>query len=126
MNHANGGAAASGANAHEVPDKLLALTTEAFAFASRERAEGMARQWLAGVLLSNSNEQSVVARSLALELAAERAVPEGDNGLRPAGPCDERAATRGRCRNRRASGAWRWRGSGGVKGDEPSVERLQK
>ena len=29
----------------------------------------MARQWLAGVPLSNSNEQSVLARSLALELA---------------------------------------------------------
>jgi hypothetical protein len=69
MNHANGGAAASGANAQEVPDKLLALTTEALAFTSRERAEGMARQWLAGVPLSNGNEQSVLARSLALELA---------------------------------------------------------
>jgi hypothetical protein len=69
MNHANGGAAVSGANAQEVPDKLLALTTEALAFASRERAEGMARQWLAGVPLSNRNEQSVLARSLALELA---------------------------------------------------------
>ena len=69
MNHANGGAAASGANAQEVPDNLLALTTEALAFISRERAEGMARQWLAGVPLSNSNEQSVLARSLALELA---------------------------------------------------------
>ena len=69
MNHANGGAAATGANAQEVPDKLLALTTEALAFISRERAEGMARQWLAGVPLSNSNEQSVLARSLALELA---------------------------------------------------------
>jgi hypothetical protein len=69
MNHANGGAAASGANAQEVPDNLLALTTEALAFISRERAEGMARQWLAGVPLSNSNAQSVLARSLALELA---------------------------------------------------------
>jgi hypothetical protein len=29
----------------------------------------MARQWLAGVALSNSNEQSVLARALALELA---------------------------------------------------------
>ena len=36
---------------------------------SRDRAEGMARQWLAGVALSNSNEQSVLARALALELA---------------------------------------------------------
>ena len=69
MNHANGGAAATGTNAQEVPDKMLALTTEALAFISRERAEGMARQWLAGVPLSNSNEQSVLARSLALELA---------------------------------------------------------
>ena len=69
MNHSNGGAAASGANAREVSDKLLALTTEALAFISRERAEGMARQWLAGVPLSNGSEQSVLARSLALELA---------------------------------------------------------
>ena len=69
MNHANGGVRASGANAPVVPDKLLALTTEALAFVSRDRAEGMARQWLAGVALSNSNEQSGLARSLALELA---------------------------------------------------------
>src|SRR5882762_6443841 len=70
MNHANGGVRVSGANAPVVPDKLLALTTEALAFVSRDRAEGMARQWLAGAALSNSNEQSVsLARSLALELA---------------------------------------------------------
>lgn len=69
MNHANGGVSASGANAPVVPDRLLALTTEALAFVSQDRAEGMARQWLAGVSLSNSNEQSVLARSLALELA---------------------------------------------------------
>jgi hypothetical protein len=69
MNHANGGVRVSGANAPVVPDRLLALTTEALAFVSRDRAEGMARQWLAGVPLSNSNEQSVLARSLALELA---------------------------------------------------------
>ena len=69
MNHANGGVRAGGANAPVVPDRLLALTTEALAFVSRDRAEGMARQWLAGVPLSNSNEQSVLARSLALELA---------------------------------------------------------
>ena len=69
MNHANGGVRASGANAPVVPDRLLALTTEALAFVSRDRAEGMARQWLAGVTLSNSNGQSVLARSLALELA---------------------------------------------------------
>jgi Protein of unknown function (DUF2786) len=68
MNHANGGAAVNGANAQDVPDRLLALTTEALAFISRERAEGMARQWLAGAL-SNGSEQSVLARSLALELA---------------------------------------------------------
>ena len=37
MNHANGGVRASGANAPVVPDKLLALTTEALAFVSRER-----------------------------------------------------------------------------------------
>src|SRR6516165_9503941 len=30
---------------------------------------------------------------------AERAVPEGDNSLRPARPCDEGAATRGRRRS---------------------------
>jgi hypothetical protein len=47
----------------------LALTTEALAFVSRDRAEGVALQWLAGVPLSNSNQQSVLARSLALELA---------------------------------------------------------
>src|SRR5438270_12867011 len=29
---------------------------------------------------------------------AERAVPEGDNSIRPARPCDEGAATRGRRR----------------------------
>src|SRR5258708_34215846 len=69
MNHANGGVRVSGANAPVVPDRLLALTTEALAFVSRERAEGMARQWLAGVPLSNSNEQTALARSLALELA---------------------------------------------------------
>ena len=69
MNHANGGVRASGANAPVVPDRLLALTTEALAFVSRDRAEGMARRWLAGVPLSNSSEQSVLARSLALELA---------------------------------------------------------
>ena len=69
MNHANGGVRVSGANAPVVPDRLLALTTEALAFVSRDRAEGMARRWLAGVPLSNSNEQSVLARSLALELA---------------------------------------------------------
>jgi hypothetical protein len=69
MNHANGGVRATGANAPVVPDKLLALTTEALAFVSRDRAERMARQWLAGVPLSNSSEQSVLARSLALELA---------------------------------------------------------
>jgi hypothetical protein len=57
MNHANGGVRASGANAPVVPDKLLALTIEALAFASRDRAEGMARQWLAGIPLSNSSEQ---------------------------------------------------------------------
>ena len=68
MNHANGGVRASGANAPVVSDRLLALTTEALEFVSRDRAEGMARQWLAGVPLSNSNEQSVLARSLALEL----------------------------------------------------------
>jgi hypothetical protein len=69
MNHVNGGVRASGAIAPVVPDELLALTTEALAFVSRDRAEGMARQGLAGVPLSNSNEQSVLARSLALELA---------------------------------------------------------
>ena len=69
MNHANGGVRAGGANAPVVRDRLLALTTEALAFVSRDRAEGMARQWLAGVPFSNSNEQSVLARSLALELA---------------------------------------------------------
>ena len=69
MNHANGGIRASGADALVIPDRLLALTTEALAFVSRDRAEGMARQWLAGVPLSNSNDQSVLARSLALELA---------------------------------------------------------
>ncbi len=69
MNHANGAVRASGTNAPAVPDRLLALTTEALAFVSRDRAEGMARQWLAGVPLSSSNEQSVLARSLALELA---------------------------------------------------------
>ena len=69
MNHANGGVRAGGADAPVVPDRLLALTTEALAFVSRARAEGMARQWLAGVPLSNSNEQSVLAKSLALELA---------------------------------------------------------
>ena len=98
MNHANGGAVASGANAQVVPNKLLALTTEALAFASQERAEGMARQWLAGVPLSNSNEQSV-GKVAGAGAGAERAVvPDGDNSLRPAGPCDERAATRGRRR----------------------------
>jgi hypothetical protein len=69
MNHANGAVRASGTNAPAVPDRLLALTTEALAFVFRDRAEGMARQWLAGVPLSSSNEQSVLARSLALELA---------------------------------------------------------
>jgi hypothetical protein len=69
MNHANGGVRAGGANAPVVADRLLALTTEALAFVSRDRAEGMARQWMAGVPLSNSDEQSVLARSLALELA---------------------------------------------------------
>ena len=49
--------------------RLLALTTEALAVVSRDRAEGMARQWLAGGYFSNSNEQAVLARSLALELA---------------------------------------------------------
>jgi len=37
----------------------------------------MARQWLAGVPLSNSNEQSVLARSLALELALSVASLKG-------------------------------------------------
>src|SRR6202521_3487171 len=69
MNHANGGVAVRGANAPVVPGRLLALTTEALAFVSRDRAEGMARQWLAGVPLSIGNEQSVLAKSLALELA---------------------------------------------------------
>lgn len=69
MNHANGDVRAGGANDPVVPDRLLALTTEALAFVSRDRAEGMARQWLAGVPFSSSNEQSVLARSLALELA---------------------------------------------------------
>jgi len=69
MNHANGGVRAGGANAPVVPDRLLALTAEALAFVSRDRVEGMARQWLAGVRFSNGNEQSVLARSLALELA---------------------------------------------------------
>jgi len=69
MNHANGADRASGANAPVVLDRLLALTTEALTFVSRDRAEGMARQWLAGAPFSNSNEQSVFARSLALELA---------------------------------------------------------
>jgi hypothetical protein len=53
MNHANGGVRASGANAPVVLDRLLALTTEVLAFVPRDRAEGMARQWLAGVPLSN-------------------------------------------------------------------------
>ena len=39
MNHANGGIRAGGANAPVVPDRLLALTTEALAFVSRDRAE---------------------------------------------------------------------------------------
>ena len=65
MNHANGGIRAGGANAPVVPDRLLALTTEAMAFVPRDRAENMARQWLAGVPCSNSNEQSVLARSTA-------------------------------------------------------------
>src|SRR5438067_13575102 len=69
MNHANGGVRASGANAPVVPDRLLALTTEALAFVSRDRAEGMARQWLGDVPSVNRNEQSELARSLALELA---------------------------------------------------------
>jgi hypothetical protein len=73
MNHVNGAAAASRANAREVPDRLLALTIEALAFISRERAEGMARQWLAGVPLSNGNEQSVLARSLALSVPSSLA-----------------------------------------------------
>lgn len=62
MSHANGSAMATGVNAQEVPDRLLALTTEALAFISRERAEGMARQWLAGVPIWNSSEQSMLAR----------------------------------------------------------------
>jgi len=49
MNHTNGGVRASGANAPVFPERLLALTTEALAFVSRDRAEGVARQWLAGV-----------------------------------------------------------------------------
>ena len=66
MNHANGGIRAGGANVPVVPDRLLALTTEALAFVSRDRAESMARQWLAGVPFSNSNEQQpVLARSTA-------------------------------------------------------------
>jgi hypothetical protein len=65
MNRANGGIRAGGANAPVVPDRLLALTTEALAFVSRDRAESMARQWLAGAPFSNSNEQSVLERSTA-------------------------------------------------------------
>ena len=40
-------------------------TAPYLAFVSRNRAESMARQWLAGVPFSNSNEQSVLARSTA-------------------------------------------------------------
>jgi hypothetical protein len=67
MNDANGGIRAGGANAPVVLDRLLALTTESLAFVSRDGAESMARQWLAGVPFSNSSEQSVLARSTADE-----------------------------------------------------------
>jgi Protein of unknown function (DUF2786) len=69
MRHVDGGCGAANATAQGVADKLLALTTEALAFVSRDRAEGMARQWLAGTHLSNKDEQAALARSLALELA---------------------------------------------------------
>ena len=69
MNDANGGVRASAATADGFADKLLALTTEALAFVSRDRIEGMARQWLGGAPSVNRNEQSELARSLALELA---------------------------------------------------------
>jgi hypothetical protein len=69
MTHANGGVRTGRANAPVVSDRLLALTTEALAFVSRGKAEDMARQWLAGAPFSHSNGQSVLARSLALELA---------------------------------------------------------
>lgn len=69
MKHVDGGRCAAKATAQGIADKLLALTTEALAFVSRDRAEGMARQWLAGIHPSHSDEQAALARSLALELA---------------------------------------------------------
>ena len=69
MNDANGGGRATAATAYGFADKLLALRTEALAFISRDRVEGMARQWLGGAPSVNRNEQSELARSLALELA---------------------------------------------------------
>ena len=69
MTHVDGGFCAGEASAQGIANKLSALTTEALAFVSRDRAEGMVRQWLAGGHLSNKDEQSALARSLALELA---------------------------------------------------------
>lgn len=69
MNRAKGGVRPGRADAPVAADRLRALTTEALAFVSRSKAEGMAHQWLAGVPCANGNEQSVLARSLALELA---------------------------------------------------------
>jgi len=56
------------ANARGIPERLLALTAEALAFVSRDRAESTVRQWFGGVP-SNDIGQLVLARSLALELA---------------------------------------------------------
>src|SRR5271165_6854228 len=52
-----------------IPDRLAALSTEALAFVTRDKAEAMARQWLDGNPSSAHAPQWPVARSLALELA---------------------------------------------------------
>jgi hypothetical protein len=62
MNHANGGIRRVGRTprwsryAVGADDRILA-------FVSRDGAESIARQWLAGVPFSNSNEQPVLTRS---------------------------------------------------------------
>jgi len=96
MNHGNGAVRASGANAPAVPDRLLALTTEALAFVSRDRAEGVDASMAGWRTLIEQQSAIGVGKVAGAGTGAERAFPEGDNSFRPARPCDEGATTQGR------------------------------
>src|SRR5579863_7241500 len=96
MNHANGGAGASGANnAQGVPISCSRRLPRRWLLYPETGLKGWHVSGLPARSLEQQRAVDVGKVRWRAETDAERAVPEGDNRLRPAGPCDERAATRG-------------------------------